>query len=161
MYNSRMFSNPLLAIYVLSAIVVIFAIWTIRLEVKMHRLLKGKNAKSLEDTILQTVESIKHIKEFQKEAVNYFENIEERLSRSIQSVETIRFNPFKGNGDGGNQSFSTSFVDEKGDGVVISSLYSRDRISIFSKPLEKFGSTFELTDEEKEVIGTSKQNLSK
>ena len=156
-----MFSNPLLVVYVLSAIVIIFAIWTIRLEVKMHRLLKGKNAKSLEDTILQTVESIKHIKEFQKEAVNYFENIEERLSRSIQSVETIRFNPFKGNGDGGNQSFSTSFIDEKGDGVVISSLYSRDRISIFSKPLEKFGSTFELTDEEKEVIGTSKKNLSK
>jgi hypothetical protein len=43
---------------------------------------------------------------------------------------------------------------------VISSLYSRDRVSVFSKPLKKFESNFELTEEEKEVIGTSKTNLS-
>lgn len=156
-----MFSNPLFVIYVLSVIIIIFTVWLIRLEIKMHRLLKGKNAKSLEDTILHNVESIKHMREFQKEAVDYFENIENRLSRSIQSVETIRFNPFKGTGDGGSQSFSTSFLNEKGDGVVISSLYSRDRISIFSKPLEKFGSTFELTDEEKEVVKSAKEKVSK
>lgn len=156
-----MFSNPLFVIYMLSVIVIIFTVWLVRLEIKMRRLLKGKDAKSLEDTILGNVESIKQMREFQKEAVNYFENIENRLSRSIQSVETIRFNPFKGTGDGGSQSFSTSFLNEKGDGVVISSLYSRDRISIFSKPLEKFGSKFELTDEEKQVLKASKEKVSK
>jgi len=156
-----MFSNPLFVIYVLSVIVIIFTVWLVRLEIKMRRLLKGKDAKSLEDTILHNVESIKQMRVFQKEAVNYFENIENRLSRSIQSVETIRFNPFKGTGDGGSQSFSTSFLNENGDGVVISSLYSRDRISIFSKPLEKFESTFELTDEEKGIVKSAKEKVSK
>ena len=83
------------------------------------------------------------------------------MKRSLQSVETVRFNPFKGSGEGGNQSFSTSFVSENGDGVVISSLYSRDRISVFSKPLSKFQSSFELTDEEKKVIEDSKKNLAR
>jgi hypothetical protein len=77
----------------------------------------------------------------------------------VQAVETIRFNPFKGIGEGGSQSFSTSFLSESGKGVVISSLYSRDRVSVFSKPLDKFESTFELTPEEKDVILNSKNSL--
>jgi hypothetical protein len=96
---------------------------------------------------------------FQKDSIEYFKNVEARLNRSIQAVETIRFNPFKGTGEGGNQSFSTAFVNKNGSGVVISSLYSRDRVSIFSKPLEKFESQFELTEEEKDVVVSAKKNL--
>lgn len=154
-----MFSNPLFLIYIACVLFVLIIIWFIRLEVKMHKLLKGKNAKTLEDTILGNLESTKKLQDFQKDAIEYFENIEERLQRSVQSVETIRFNPFKGTGEGGNQSFSTAFINEKGDGVVLSSLYSRDRISIFSKPLEKFNSQFELTDEEKGVLENAKKKI--
>jgi hypothetical protein len=114
----------------------------------------------LEDSIANAKENLEKLNLFQRESSLYFKNIEKRLHRSLQAIETIRFNPFKGTGDGGNQSFSTAFVSEDGDGVVISSLYSRDRVSVFSKPLKKFESNFELTEEEKEVIGTSKTNLS-
>jgi hypothetical protein len=64
----------------------------------------------------------------------YLTTVEKRLKKSIQGVETVRFNPFKGTGAGGNQSFSTAFVNEKGDGVVLTSMYARDRISMFAKP---------------------------
>lgn len=119
----------------------------------------GKDAKSLEDSIVSAKENIEKLDEFQRESMNYFTTVEKRLNRSIQAVETIRFNPFKGTGEGGSQSFSTSFISGDGNGVVISSLYSRDRVSVFGKPLEKFESTFELTEEEKEVINTSKNSL--
>ncbi len=131
----------------------------IRLEIKIKKLLVGKNAKSLEDSIVGSLENLKKLNDFQKEVISHFVNIEKRLKRSIQAVETIRFNPFKGTGDGGNQSFSTSFISENGKGVVISSLYSRDRVSVFSKPLDKFESTFDLTEEEKEVVENSKKIL--
>ncbi len=133
--------------------------WVIRLEIKMRRLLIGKNAQSLEDSIVTAKENLEKINEFQKEAVNYFTSVEKRLNRSVQAVETIRFNPFKGTGEGGNQSFSTAFVCGNGSGVVVSSLYSRDRVSVFSKPLSKFESNFELTEEEKEVVANSKKSL--
>ena len=126
---------------------------------KIKRLLSGKNGKSLEDAIVGALGNLEKLNEFQREAISHFINVEKRLSRSVQAVETIRFNPFKGTGEGGNQSFSTSFLSENGDGVVISSLYSRDRVSVFSKPLSKFGSTVELTEEEKGVIGSSKNHL--
>src|SRR6185369_3846142 len=74
--------------------------------------------------------------------------IELRLKKSIRGVETIRFNPFKDSG--GNHSFATALISEEGDGVVISSLYARDRVNIFAKPIKKHVSDFELTGEEQE-----------
>jgi hypothetical protein len=145
--------------YGLVASMVIMLFWILYIQIRLHRLLLGKNARSLEDTITTASENLKKLNEFQREVVNHFINVEKRLKRSVQAVETLRFNPFKGTGDGGNQSFSTSFVSENGDGVVVSSIYSRDRVSVFSKPLAKFESSFELTEEEKEVIENSKKNL--
>jgi len=83
--------------------------------------------------------------------------IEKRLRKSVQSVHTVRFNPFKGTGGGGNQSFATSFLNEEGDGVVLSSIYSRDRVSIFAKPVKKHSSEYELSEEEKEAVSHSQK----
>ena len=43
-------------------------------------------------------------------------------------------------------------MDEKGDGVVISSLYSRDKVSVYAKPLVEGKSEYELSEEEKDVV---------
>jgi len=154
-----MIPNPLYIIYGLAGAVLVGLVWIIRLEMKIRKLLLGKDAKSLEDSIVSSHKNLEKLNEFQKEAVNHFVNIEKRLKRSLQGVSTIRFNPFKGNGEGGSQSFATSFVSENGDGVVISSLYSRERMSVFSKPLTKFESQFETTAEEKEAITNAKNSL--
>ncbi len=151
--------DPLYLTYALLGLTVILIIWIIRLEIKIGKFVKGKDGKSLEDSIVSGHKNLEKLNEFQKEVIGHFINVEKRLKRSIQSVETIRFNPFKGTGEGGNQSFSTSIVSENGDGVVFSSLYSRDRVSVFSKPISKFQSNFELTEEEKEVIGNSKKTI--
>ncbi len=147
-------------IFILMGFIIVLALWIIRLEMRLKNLLAGKDGKSLEDSILNLRKHIDGLHQFQADSIEYFKNIEMRLKRSIQSVETIRFNPFKGTGSGGNQSFSTTFLSEKGDGVVISSLYSRDHVSVFSKPVKKFVSEFETTQEEKSVIKEAKENLS-
>ncbi|MFZ2522457.1 MAG: DUF4446 family protein [Minisyncoccia bacterium] len=146
-------------IYITLVILVVLVGWIIRLEIKLGRLLLGKNAKTLEDSIFFAKDNLEKLNNFEKKTLENFSQMEKKLKRSVQAVETIRFNPFKGNGDGGSQSFSTSFLSEDGNGVVISSLYSRDRVSIFSKPLQKFESSFELTGEEKEVVENSKKVL--
>ena len=89
----------------------------------------------------------------------YLKDVEERLKRSIQSVHTIRFNPFAGTGEGGNQSFATVFLNENGDGTIMSSLFTRDRVSVFSKGLKKFVSEHGMSDEEKEALIQAKKNL--
>lgn len=151
--------EPNLLVYILIGIIVILIGLVVRLEIKIKRLLGGAHAHSLEDSIVHAKKDIEDLKVFKKESLGYFNTVEQRLARSIQSVETVRFNPFKGTGEGGNQSFATAFISEKGDGVVISSLYSRERVSVFSKPLHSFESTFDLTEEEQSVVTTSKQHL--
>ena len=137
----------------------LFLIWIFRLEIRLSRLLIGKNAKTLEDTFVSITADIKDIQQFRKEMEHYLAHVEKRLKRSIQGVETTRFNPFKGTGSGGNQSFSVAFANEKGDGIVLTSMYARDRISMFAKPLKAFKSEFDLSEEEKESIDKSKESL--
>lgn len=150
--------NQMLFLYVAAGLIVILLAWIVRLEVKIGRLLRGTKSVSLEDSILNVIEELKELNKFRGVSEKYFANVEQRLRRSVQAVETVRFNPFRGSGEGGNQSFATAFINEHGDGVVISSLNARERLSLFSKPLRKFSSDFELSDEETEVITRARQN---
>jgi hypothetical protein len=72
------------------------------------------------------------------------------LKKSIRGLATIRFNPFPDQGS--NQSFAIGMLNEEGDGVILSSLYSRERMSVFAKPVKNKKSEYELTVEEKEVL---------
>jgi hypothetical protein len=47
-------------------------------------------------------------------------------------------------------------MNDENDGVIMSSLYARDRMSIFAKPIKSGKSEFELTAEEKEVLEKAK-----
>ena len=144
---------------VFGIIVLILVIWIIRLEVKLKKFLVGTGAKNISDSFVHIDTSLKDLAQFRKELEEYLRSVEKRLRQSIQGVHTVRFNPFKGTGAGGNQSFATAFLNEEGDGVVLSSLYSRDRVSIFSKPLSAYKSEFELTKEERDAIAQARKDL--
>lgn len=139
------------------AIILLLIIWVIRLEIRIHRLLAGGGSKNLEDSLKHFRGQLKEIADFRKDLETYLLAVEKRLTRSIQSVHTVRFNPFKGTGSGGNQSFATALVDEEGNGAVISSIYTREHSSVFSKPLKKHTSEYELTKEEKDAISEAKK----
>ena len=66
----------------------------------------------------------------------------------------VIFNPFPDQGS--NQSFAIGMLDEEGNGLVISSLYSRERISVFAKPVKNGKSEYELSTEEKEALEKAK-----
>jgi hypothetical protein len=69
----------------------------------------------------------------------------------IQRVELLRFNPY--NETGGNISFTVCFLDNKGSGVVITSLHARSGTRVFGKEILLGKSKkFELSKEEEEVI---------
>ena len=146
-------------IIILCAIVIALAALVVRLEIKLRRLLHGKSGSDLESTIVELSGGLRELETFKKKTEEYFKSLEERVRRSSQGIETIRFNAFKGDGTGGNQSFATAIVSENGDGVVLSSIYSRDRMSVFAKPLRKFSSEIELTEEEAKALGGAREQL--
>jgi len=112
----------------------------------------GETAKDLSNAIKKLHEKTDKLACTQTQINTYLTEAEKRLSRSIQGIAIIRFNPFKGQGGGSNQSFATALVNENGDGVIISSLYSRDRVGVYAKPIENLTSVFELTKEERSAL---------
>ncbi len=128
----------------------IYGFWMWNTEKRLKRFFVGKKAKDLEDTLISLTEEITKLKKRQDETETELKLVNNKLRKSIRGLETIRFNPFPDQGS--NQSFAIGMLNEDGDGVVISSLYSRDRMSVFAKPIKDNKSTYELSEEEKEAL---------
>jgi len=153
-------SNPtLLAIIILAIVCVILLVLVIIMHIKLKRFLVGIDSKHIGDSLTSVSSDLQDLQAFKKDLELYLTTVEKRLKKSVQSVHTVRFNPFKGNGGGGNQSFATAFLTEEGDGVVVSSLYSRENVSVYSKPVKGHASEYELSDEEREALEKAKENL--
>jgi len=148
----------MIIIALLSAIVLALSIWLFIVERRLKKLLAGKNAQSLEGLIGALGTDIRALEKFRDDTTAYLKTAETRLRRSIQGVETIRFNAFKGTGEGGNQSFAIALLSEDGDGALVSGLYARDRMSVFAKPIKRFTSEHEMTAEERDVVARAKRS---
>jgi hypothetical protein len=133
-----------------AAIVVILLSMIIRLEWRLNRIMRGRQAKDLEEVITGLSRETDRIRNKVIEIIGVIQDFDSRLRKSVSRIKTVRFNPFRG--EGGNQSFATAFLDDTGNGVVISSLYSRDKIGIYAKPIRQHKSEYELTREEREAI---------
>lgn len=142
--------DTIILFYIISGIVVIILLWILMIEVRLKKIFTGTKARNLEEMIVLIGKKINQIEEKEKDINKHLVNIDNRLSKSIRNIETIRFNPFID--AGGNQSFAIALVNDEGNGVVISSLYARDRMSIFAKPIIEGRSKFELSSEEKDVL---------
>lgn len=144
-----------IAFFVLLGIIfLVGAFWAIMTEKRLKRFFLGKNAKNLEDTIVELQNEIAKLHKARIEGEKNIEIINQKLKTSIRGLETVRFNPFPDQGS--NQSFAISMLNEEGSGVVLSSLYSRERMSVFAKPIKNGKSEYELTEEEKEVLDKAK-----
>lgn len=142
-----------IGLIILFIVVCILIGYIISLNSKLKKFLIGSSSQNLDDSIDSINTSVKELESFRIELEKYLTTVEKRLKKSVQTVNTVRFNPFKGTGSGGNQSFATSFLDEDNNGVVISSIYSREHTSVFSKPIKGGKSEYELSEEEKQAVG--------
>ena len=136
--------------YILSFFIAIILCWILIIEIRLKRIFSGFKAKNMESLIAELTKKTKELEEERKKTELQITSIDKRLAQSIRNIETVRFNPFPQ--VGGNQSFAMSLLNDEGNGVVISSLYSRDRTSLFAKPIKAGQSEFELTKEEKNVL---------
>jgi plasmid maintenance system antidote protein VapI len=153
-------SIELLIIIGLAILCLILAMYVIHAHRRITRILRGNNTITIEDSIIELAKELDTLTDFKERAEEYHAQVEQRLRKSVQSIETKRFNPFKGTGAGGNQSFASAFINENGDGLILSSLYSSDRMSVFAKPVQGFTSSFELTEEEASALEDAQKRVS-
>jgi hypothetical protein len=84
------------------------------------------------------------------ELMRVHEFLERRSRGSLQHIGLVRFNPFDDTGS--DQSFAIALLDDRRDGVVLSSLHGRANTRLYAKPVESGASSHNLSDEETEAI---------
>jgi hypothetical protein len=152
---TQVVQNPLLD--VVGLLVLVLLVQTLLLSRRISLLARGADGKSLEhmvhtlDTRSQTLESFAATT---KTALN---NLDERLQDSVRGVAVRRFDPFQNSG--GQQSFASAFLNEHGNGVVLSGIHARDGVRVYSKEIKNFISERELSDDEQAAIADAKKKL--
>ena len=85
-----------------------------------------------------------------EELAKLYDGLEVRSRGSLQHVGVVRFNPFEDTGS--DQSFAIALLDDRRDGIVLSSLHGRGQTRVFAKPVEGGESKHQLSDEEAQAI---------
>ncbi len=78
------------------------------------------------------------------------DELRERIAASVTSVATLRYDAFADMG--GHMSYSTALLDERGHGVVLTSIHGRNDTRTYAKPVTGGQSAHVLSDEEVTVI---------
>jgi len=146
--------KELIIISMFGLAIIILMFWIIKIELRLKRIFMGTNAKNLEKVLNIIGHHIENLEKTQIEINKHLETVDARLLKNIRKIETVRFNAFEESGN--NQSFAIAMLNDDGDGVVISSLYTRDRMSVFAKPVIGGKTTQDLTKEEKTVLEKAK-----
>ena len=146
--------------YFFDALVVIalFAlIRTVFLSRRITLLTRGKDGASLEGALNDMHDRLDRLTEHAKKTEEALNNLDGRMQSSVRAVEVKHFDPFQN--AGGQQSFSTTLLNESGDGVVLSGIHARDGVRVYAKEVHSFASSRELSHEEQQSISEAKKKL--
>ncbi len=114
----------------------------------MFKFLK-KQKKEPKD-LKEVLNSFRGLKENFEKLSQEIEKIKKDQVLSVQKISIVRFNPFSEVGS--DQSFSIAILDGNNDGVVVSSLFTRNDDRVYGKPVKAGTSEYQLSEEEKTVI---------
>ena len=110
----------------------------------------GSGGRSLHDLLAGNASAVERASERMAEMEAMHALIDERTRRSLQHIGMVRYNPFDDTGS--DQSFAIALLDDRRDGVVLSSLHGRANTRIFAKPVADGASAHNLSDEEAQAI---------
>lgn len=115
-----------------------------------------KSEKKEPENLKQVLDELKKTQKQLEIVANEMKNLKEKTRFAVQKTGMIRFNPF--NAVGGNQSFSAAFLDANDNGVVITSLFTREGNRVYGKPIQTGKSEYPLSEEEKAAIQLAKNS---
>ena len=119
-------------------------------------LLTGTDGQDLGELLSMYVEQMSLAASKADQLSKSSDRMERRIKNSIQRLGLVRFNAFEG--IGGEQSFAVALLDERGDGVVVSSLQGRGENRLYAKPIRNWDSSYTLSVEEKEALTQARES---
>ena len=142
---------------VMLILLLIFMIMTIVLLVKTNKLtknykrfMKGENAKSLENDIIEMFERQVEIEETLSKNSEDIKLLYKKFKKAFQKVSLTKYDAF--NQMGGQLSYCLVMLDENNDGFIINSVHGADGCYSYTKEIRKGKSSIALSNEEQQTL---------
>jgi hypothetical protein len=149
--------DPAFLIIGLALITVILLIIVMICLVQMRKLyrrydhfMRGKDAETLEEIIMEQMEDIAELKAEDRANKDFLRNTNKNYRSAFQKFGLVKYNAFKGMG--GNLSFATAILDYTNSGFVINSVHSREGCYVYIKEVERGETDVLLGSEEKDAL---------
>lgn len=146
-----------IAIIALMALVLILIIIMIvnvvqmkKLKKNYHIFMEGKEAKTLEDTLIKRLDQVDNLITANAKNENDIEKIFKNMKFTFQKVGLVKYDAF--NEMGGKLSFSLALLNETNDGFIINAMHSREGCYTYIKEIMDGNSIIVLAEEEKEAL---------
>lgn len=132
--------------------------WLLIITIILIRTLSHYNRLTADVSKKDLVSALNHLISVSGQNTDDLKSLSEKFGEEVlenkkhfQRLGFRRYNPFTDTG--GDQSFSAAFLDDNGDGIMISSLHSRENTRLYAKKVEKGKVLAQaLSKEEQEVI---------
>ena len=151
-------NNIILFILLVNSFLIIFlfflniinAIKIRKLKIKYEKFMKLENDVDLEKLLEKCIMKTDEIINKNKEIEAHLNKLDRNILNCIQKVSMSRFNAF--DDVGSDLSYTLALLDGNDNGVVITSLYTRDFSTTYGKPIVGGKSTYPLSAEEIKTI---------
>lgn len=121
-----------------------------RLKARLHAITRNADGSNLEDALSAHMCSVdaavKRMDAFEQ-AVGI---LQAGIPICLQKVNVVRFDAFED--VGGEQSFAVALLDARGDGVVLSSIYTRQDVRMYAKSVTGGQASHKLSKEEQRAL---------
>lgn len=126
-----------------------------KLKNKYYKFMNGLNDVNIEDVLDNCIDKVNGVVEKNKELEYKLNTVERNMYYCVQKVGIVRYNAF--DDVGSDLSFSIALLNNNNDGLVLSSLYTRDSSLTYAKPIAGGKSKYALSVEELKAIDTAKK----
>ena len=121
-----------------------------KLNRKFDYFMKGKDAETLEDVILDQIDEIKNLKAEDRATKDAMRSINRNSRASFQKLGIVKYNAFKGMG--GNLSTAIALLDYTNSGFILNCVHSREGCYIYVKEVDMGQTEIVLGNEEQEAL---------
>lgn len=112
--------------------------------------MSGKNAKTLEDTLIQRLDQVDSLLESNEENDRNIKILSKNMQCTYQKMGLIKYDAF--HEMGGKLSFSLAMLDMRNNGFIINAMHTREGCYTYIKEIIDGNSVIVLSEEEQEAL---------
>lgn len=138
------------AILLLLILVIVSMVRISKLNKRLARFMKGKDAQSLEKEIVGLYEDNKFLKNMVDNNKRDIRQLYKQLAKAFQKVGIVKYDAYQQMG--GLLSFSLALLDEDNNGLILNSVHSTEGCYTYTKEIHRGECDIELSNEEKVAL---------